>query len=88
MAETSTLTSSGRHHDHRSVFSVSGKQRWKPLFEKYAIAYAVMPLELRGKPNPLVGTLVPRPGWASVFIGDNSVIFTRRTPGPRETVNR
>ena len=70
------------------VFSVSGKQRWKPLFEKYAIAYAVMPLELRGKPNPLVGTLVRDPGWASVFIGDNSVIFTRRTPGPRETVNR
>jgi hypothetical protein len=62
---------------------LGGVSPWKTLFEKYDIAYAVAPLELRGKPVPLVSNLSRDPEWAAVFIDENSVIFTRRMPGPR-----
>lgn len=59
-------------------FELSGKPQWKSLFAKYDIAYAVIPLELRGKQVPLVGNLTRDPEWAAVFIGENSVIFAKR----------
>jgi positive regulator of sigma E activity len=62
---------------------IAGKPQWKLLFEKYDIRYAIFPLKKRGKPVPLVKSLSRDPEWVAVFINNNSVIFTRKTPGPR-----
>jgi hypothetical protein len=61
-----------------NAFALGGRPQWERLFEKYGIAHAVVPLELRGKPFPLVGSLTRDPRWTAVFIGDNSVVFSRR----------
>lgn len=65
--------------DH--LFEVAGQPAWKPLFEKYDIAYAVLPFRQRGKVVPLVNSVFLDPGWVAVFIGENSVIFSRKPTG-------
>jgi hypothetical protein len=67
--------------DH--LYEVSGQPVWKPLFEKYDIAYAVLPFRQRGKVVPLVNRIFLDPDWVAVFIGENSVIFSRRAPAVR-----
>jgi hypothetical protein len=57
----------------------AGLEQWMPLFEKYDISYAVIPLQIQDKPTPLVNSLFPNPEWSAVFIGDNSVIFARKS---------
>jgi len=61
-----------------NAFALGGRPQWESLFEKYDVSYAVVPLELKGKPVPLVGGLSRDPRWAAVFIGDNAVVFSRK----------
>lgn len=61
-----------------NAFAPGGVQQWESLFEKYDVSYAVVPLELHGRQVPLVGSLTRDPRWLAVYIGDNSVVFTRR----------